>query len=50
MMQHNRLADAQLTDFSKAIARHRSLKYLDVSANKIGNAEFSKLFDAVSES
>ena len=50
MMQHNRLADADFTDFSKAVERHRSLKYLDVSANRIGNVEFSKLFDAVSKS
>ena len=49
-MQHNRLADADLTQFGSAIESHRSLNYLDVSANKIGNQEFVKLFQAVSRS
>ena len=49
-MQHNRLADADLTQLASAIESHRSLSYLDVSANKIGNQEFVKLFHAVSRS
>ena len=46
-MQHNRFGTADLAEFSNAIATHKSLKYLDMSANLIGNGEFSKLFAAV---
>ena len=36
-----------MTEFSQVIAEHKSLKYLDVSANRIRNRAFSKLFTAV---
>ena len=49
-MQHNRLGEADLTEFSNVIATHKSLKYLDMSANLIGNEEFSLLFTAVQNS
>lgn len=41
------MGNADLTQFSKAVEKHKTLKYLDLSANKIGNYEFSKLFTAV---
>ena len=36
-MQHNRFGESDLTEFSNAVATHKSLKYLDMSANLIGN-------------
>lgn len=46
-MQHNRFGNSDLTEFSNAIATHKTLKYLDISDNRIGNYEFAKLFTAV---
>ena len=39
-MQHNRFGEGDLKEFSEVISEHQSLKYLDVSANKINNRAF----------
>lgn len=46
-MQHNRFGNSDLTELSNTIATHKTLKYLDISANKIGNEEFIKLLTAI---
>ena len=46
-MQHNRFGEADLTEFAHAIELHESMKYLDISANIIGNQDFQKLYMAV---
>jgi len=39
-MQHNRFGEGDLTKFARVISKHKSLTYLDISANQIENHNF----------
>ena len=46
-MQHNRFGEGDLKEFSKVLSEHKSLKYIDISANQIRNRAFEKIFTAI---
>ena len=44
LMQHNEIGDTKsMKQISSAITDHPALKYLDISANKVGSASFRSL-------
>lgn len=46
-LQHNSFGEGDMSYFADVLCGHKALKYLDVSANKIKNKNFNRLFEAV---
>ena len=46
-MQHNRFGDGDFKEFSKELAKHPSLTYLDISQNRLHCKPFVKIFSAI---
>ena len=46
-LQHNRFGEGDLSQLADVISTHKSLKYLDISANRVCNNNFIWLFKAI---